>query len=162
MAIDQRLRDLSLELPEAPQPVGAYVPAVRAGRFVFTAGQVPLKDGKLLARGKVPEDVSPAEAQAAARQCVLNALAAVRAEAGSLEDVARVVRVNVFVASSPAFTGQADVANAASDLLVDIFGEAGRHTRCAIGAAALPLDAPVELDLIVQTHQPQDTRQPQR
>jgi len=122
---------------------------VRAGSLIFTAAQIPTKDGKLIATGKVPRDVSLADAQAAARQAVINALAAVRAELGTLDAVARVVRLNVFVNSAPTFTDQPKVANGASELLLEIFGDAGRHTRCAVGAAELPLDAPVELDLIV-------------
>jgi len=146
---EQKLRLLAIELPPAAKPVGAYVPAVRAGSLIFTAAQIPTKDGKLIATGKVPRDVSLADAQAAARQAVINALAAVRAELGTLDAVARVVRLNVFVNSAPTFTDQPKVANGASELLLEIFGDAGRHTRCAVGAAELPLDAPVELDLIV-------------
>jgi len=123
---------------------------VRSGGWIFTAGQLPLRDGKLTALGKVPSPVTLEQARAAARQAVLNALAAVRAEAGSLDAVARVVRLNVFVNSSGGFTDQAQVANAASELLAEVFGEAGRHTRCAVGVAELPLNAPVELDLIVE------------
>ena len=152
MSIRQKLNDLGIDLPEAPRPVGAYVPAVRTGDLIFTAGQLPLAGGKLTAAGKVPANVSLDEARAAARQAALNALAAVAALAGSLDAVMRIVRVNVFVNSAPGFTDQALVANGASDLLADIFGPAGQHTRCATGAAELPLNAPVELDMIVQTH----------
>ncbi len=150
MGAEQRLKELGIELPPPAQPVGAYVPAVRTGRLIFTAGQLPMQNGQLPAAGKVPQTVSLAHAQAAARQAVLNALAAVRDSAGSLDGVARIVRLNVYVNSSPGFTDQALVANAASELLADIFGPAGAHSRCAIGAAELPLDAPVELDLIVE------------
>ncbi len=150
MSASDKLRELGLTLPPAAAPVGAYVPTVRAGGLIFTSGQLPMADRKLTATGKVPTDVSLADAQAAAAQAVLNALAAVAAETGSLDAIARVVRLNVFVNSSPGFTDQAKVANGASDLLLAIFGDAGRHTRCAIGAAELPLDAPVELDLIVE------------
>ncbi len=151
MNVEARLKAMGIELPAAAAPVGAYVPAVRAGDLIFTAGQLPMMDGKLLTAGKVPTDVPLDAAQAAARQACLNALAAVRAEVGSLDAVARVVRLNVFVNSAPGFTEQAKVANGASELLAEIFGAAGKHTRCAIGAAELPLNAPVELDLIVWT-----------
>lgn len=151
MTVQQRLKDLGIDLPPAPSPVGAYVPAVQVGNLIFTAGQLPFVDGELAATGKVPADVSPDEARTAARQAALNALAAVAQLAGSLDAVTRIVRVNVFVNSSAGFTDQAGVANGASELLAEVFGQVGRHTRCAIGAAELPLDAPVELDMIVQT-----------
>ncbi len=150
MTRKQKITQLGFELPEAAAPIGSYVPALRTGNLVFTAGQIPTRDGKLIATGSVPTDVSLQDAQAAARQCVLNALAAVEAEIGSLDDIVRIVRLNVFVNSAPPFTDQAQVANGASDFLVEVFGDAGKHTRCAVGAAELPLGAPVELDLIVQ------------
>ena len=150
MTIEARISQLGYELPAAAKPVGSYVPAVRTGSLVVTAGQLPMRDGKLTAQGKVPTDVSVPDAQAAAAQAVLNALAAVAGEIGSLDSITRIVRLNVFVNSAAGFTDQAKVANGASDLLVEIFGEPGRHTRCAIGAAELPLNAPVELDLTVQ------------
>jgi len=150
MTPEQKLQSLGIELPPAAKPVGAYVPAVRTGNLIFTAGQIPTKDGQLTAAGKVPTDVSLQDAQAAARQALLNALSAIRAEIGSLDGVRRIVRLNVFVNSAAGFTDQAKVANAASDLLIEIFGEAGRHTRTAIGAAELPLNAPVELDVCVR------------
>jgi len=147
---EKKLQQLGLELPPAAEPVGAYVPTVRTGQIIFTAGQIPTLGGQLVAAGKVPFDVSVEKAQAAARQACLNALAAVRAEAGSLAAVTQIVRLNVFVNSTKSFVDQALVANGASDLLLEVFGPAGKHTRCAIGAAELPLDAPVELDLIVE------------
>ena len=150
MNAEAKLKELGIDLPSAPAPVGAYVPATRTGRLIYTSGQLPWRDGKLLAAGKVPTDVSIEQAQLCARQAALNALAAVRSLAGSLDPVAAVVRVNVFVNSAEGFFDQAAVANGASELLGQLFGEAGRHTRCAIGAAELPLDAPVELDLIVE------------
>jgi enamine deaminase RidA (YjgF/YER057c/UK114 family) len=150
MSPEQQLRNLGIELPPAAKPVGAYVPAVRTGSLVFTAGQLPLKEGRLIAVGHVPDPVSLESAQAAARQAALNALAAVRGVVESLDNVAKVVRVNVYVSSAPGFTEQAKVANGASELLSQVFGDAGAHTRRAIGAAALPLNAPVELDLIVE------------
>ena len=148
MTAEANIKELGIELPPAAAPVGAYVSCVRAGGLVFTAGQLPTKDGRLIAAGKVPTDVPLETAQAAARQACLNALAAVRAELGSLDAVARVLRLNVFVNSADGFTDQAKVANGASQLLVEIFGESGKHTRCAVGAAELPLNAPVELDLV--------------
>lgn len=150
MTIEEKLAELGIELPECPTPVGAYVPAVRTGNLVFTAGQIPLFNGSLLAEGKVPADVSPEACRLATRQALLNALAAIRQEVGSLEAVRKVVRLNVYVASAPGFVDQAQIANGASDLLGAIFGTNGHHTRCAVGVAELPLGAPVELDLIVE------------
>ena len=150
MDVKSRLAELEIALPPAPQPVGAYVPAVRSGKLVMTSGQLPTSDGKLAATGKVPTDVSAADAAGAARQAALNALAALAAESGGVERIARILRVNVYVACAPQFTDQATVANGASELLVELFGEAGRHTRCAIGVAALPLNAPVELDIVAE------------
>lgn len=150
MTPQQKIKELGLELPPVAAPAGAYVPAVRTGQLIFTAGQLPMAQGKLLASGKVPSDVPLKVAQNCARQAVLNALSAVQDISGTLDTVARVVRLNVFVNSAHGFTEQALVANGASELLLDIFGPAGRHTRCAIGAAELPLNAPVELDLVVE------------
>jgi enamine deaminase RidA (YjgF/YER057c/UK114 family) len=160
MTPEDKIRELGLELPPSSSPVGSYVAAVRAGDLVFTAGQLPMKDGRLMATGKTPNDVPLETAQAAARQAALNALAAIAGEVGNLSAVRRVVRVNVYVNSSAGFTGQAKVANGASDFLADVFGEAGRHTRCAIGAAELPLNAPVELDMIVETGNRADSGMP--
>ncbi|MGB2822969.1 MAG: RidA family protein [Phycisphaerae bacterium] len=156
MTPEERLQKLGLELPAPAAPIGTYVPAARSGNLIFTAGQIPTKDGELLAAGKVPTDVPQEIAEAAAMQAALNALAAVKQALGdgdapgSLDRVVRVVRLNVFVNSAPGFTDQAKVANGASQLLVGAFGDAGRHTRCAVGAAELPLNAPVELDLVVE------------
>ena len=150
MTPEQKLQSLGIELPAPAKPVGAYVPAVRTGNLVFTAGQLPMKDGTLTATGKVPGDVSLQDAQLAARQALLNALSALRVEAGTLENVSRIVRLNVLVNSSPGFTDQAKVANGASDLLLELFGDAGKHTRTAVGAAELPLSAPVELDITAE------------
>lgn len=150
MTPEDRLRELGLELPPAPAPVGAYVPAVRTGRLVFVSGQLPMKDGELMTQGHVGGEVSVEEAQACARQAALNALAVVAAEVGGLAHVARVVRLTGHVASAAGFTGQAKVVNGASDLVAQVFGEAGRHSRAAVGAAELPLGAPVELEMIVE------------
>lgn len=146
----ERLAALGLELPDVAAPLAAYVPAVRSGQHVFTAGQLPLVEGELLHVGKVGAEVSPEDAQACARQCALNALAAVVSVAGSLDAVVRVVKVTVFVASTPDFTGQPLVANGASELLGDVFGEAGRHVRSAVGVPVLPIDAPVEVEIVVE------------
>lgn len=150
MTPEQKLKELAAEFPAPPTPVGAYVPGIRTGNLIFTAGQIPMREGKLLMTGKVAIDVPIKSAQACARQCALNALSIVRSLVGSLDQVVRIVRVNVFVNSAPGFFEQAAVANGASEVLVDIFGDAGRHTRCAIGAAELPLNAPVEVDLVVE------------
>ncbi len=150
MTIDEKLTSLGIELPAVASPVGAYVPVVRTGDLVFTSGQLPLVGGELMAAGKVPSDIDLEQAYAGARQAALNALAAIKAELGSLDEVAQVVRVNCFVNSAAGFTDQAKVANGASELLAEVFGSAGIHTRCAIGAAELPLNAAVELDIIVQ------------
>ncbi|HUU59614.1 MAG TPA: RidA family protein [Phycisphaerae bacterium] len=150
MTVRDKIRQLGIELPPPPAPVGAYVPVVRAGGLIYTSGQLPTVGGRMIVEGKVPTDVPLRAAQAAAAQAALNALAAVEAELGSLDDILRIVRVNVFVNSSAGFTDQAGVANGASEMLMQIFGDCGRHTRCAVGAAELPLNSPVELDLIVE------------
>lgn len=148
MTPSERLAAMNLTLPPVAHPVGAYVPALRAGAMIYTSGQLPTEDGSLVARGKVPDDVPLLDAQASARLACLNALAAAADAAGGVDRIARIVRVNVFVNSAPGFHEQAKVANGASEFLQEVFGEAGRHTRSAIGAAELPLNAPVELDLI--------------
>jgi enamine deaminase RidA (YjgF/YER057c/UK114 family) len=145
----ERLAELGLQLPAVATPAGSYVPAVQTGALVYTAGQLPFVDGRLEVTGKVGAGVSAEQATALARTCALNALAAIDGLVG-LDRVLRVVRVGGFVASTPDFTGQPGVINGASDLLFEIFGVAGRHARAAVGVAALPLDAPVEVDLIVE------------
>ena len=150
MSIDARLVELGIELPELAAPVAAYLPTVQTGNLVFTAGQLPFIAGVLPATGKVGAEVPAAEATEYARVAVLNALAAVKAEIGSLDRVRRIVKLVGFVASDPEFTGQPAVINGASELLGQIFGDAGKHARSAVGVAVLPLDAPVELELIVE------------
>ncbi|MEQ4720892.1 RidA family protein [Nonomuraea sp. B19D2] len=150
MTPEQKIADLGLTLPEVPAPAGAYVPAVRTGNLVYTSGQVPFVDGKLQKTGKVGADLTTEEGAEQARICALNALAAVRAEVGDLQKVVRIVKVVVFVASDPAFTEQPKVGNGASELLAEVLGEPGRHARSAVGVAALPLDAPVEVELIAE------------
>ena len=147
---EERLAGLGLAIPEVAAPVAAYVPAVRTGSHVYTSGQLPLRDGELMATGKVGGAVPPETAAECAQQCALNALAAVKAEVGDLSSVRRVVKVVVFVASTPEFTGQPQVANGASHLLGEVFGDAGRHARSAVGVPVLPLDAPVEVELVVE------------
>ncbi|MBO9522617.1 MAG: RidA family protein [Nocardioidaceae bacterium] len=147
---EERLAELGLSIPEVAKPVAAYVPAVRSGNHVFTSGQVPMREGQLMATGKVGGEVSQEEAIECARQCGLNALAAINAELGSLSAIKRIVKVVAFVASTPDFTGQPLVANGVSELLGEVFGEAGRHARSAVGVPVLPLDAPVEVELIVE------------
>ncbi|HEX6500572.1 MAG TPA: RidA family protein [Micromonosporaceae bacterium] len=144
-----RLTELGLSLPQVVPPVAAYVPAVQSGRTVYVSGQLPIKDGKLLATGKVGDGVSPEHAKDCARQCALNVLAAVDALVG-LESVVKVVKVTGFVASAPDFHGQPEVVNGASELFGDVFGEAGRHARSAVGVAELPRDTPVEVEAIFE------------
>jgi enamine deaminase RidA (YjgF/YER057c/UK114 family) len=147
---EEKLAELGLSVPDVAAPVAAYVPALRSGNHVYTSGQLPMRSGELITTGKVGGEVTPEEAVECARQCALNALAAVRAELGDLAQVKRIVKAVVFVASTPDFTGQPGVANGASELFGDVFGEAGQHTRSAVGVPVLPLDAPVEIELIVE------------
>ena len=146
----ERLAELGLTLPPVAAPVAAYVPAVRTGDLVWTSGQLPFVDGALPLTGKVGAEVDAARAQDLARVCALNALAAIAAAVGDLDAVRRVVKVVGFVASAPAFFGQPGVVNGASELLAAVFGDAGRHARSAVGVAALPLDAPVEVEVVVE------------
>jgi enamine deaminase RidA (YjgF/YER057c/UK114 family) len=147
---EARLAALGLTLPEVTPPLAAYVPAVVSGGYVYTSGQLPMADGKLLAVGKVGAEVTVDAASGLARVCALNALAAAANAAGGLAAIRRIVKVTGFVASAPDFTGQARVMNGASELLQEVFGEAGRHARSAVGMAVLPLDAPVEVELIAE------------
>jgi enamine deaminase RidA (YjgF/YER057c/UK114 family) len=149
-AVEKRLAELGLTLPPVVAPVAAYVPAVRTGRYVYTSGQVPVVDGTLAAAGKVGAEVTPERAKELAATCALNALAAVKSVAGDLDRVARVVKVVGFVASDPGFSGQPQVINGASELLVAALGEKGQHARSAVGVAVLPLDAPVEVEIQVE------------
>lgn len=150
MSIIDRLKELGIILPTPPRPVAAYVPAVRTGNLLFISGQLPSVDGKVQYTGKVPSEVSPDDAYAAARLAALNALAVAQSELGSLDRVTRVVRVTGHVASAPGFTGQPAVVNGASELLGELFGERGRHSRAALGAAELPLGACVEVEMILE------------
>jgi enamine deaminase RidA (YjgF/YER057c/UK114 family) len=147
---EERLAAMGLAVPEVAKPVASYVPAVRSGHHVFTSGQLPMRDGQLITTGKVGGAVSAEQATECARQCALNALAAVRAEVGELSNVKRIVKVVAFVASTPDFTGQPGVANGASELFGEVFGDVGQHARSAVGVPVLPLDAPVEVELVVE------------
>ena len=149
MTWSERLTDLGIELPAVPAPAGAYVPAVRTGNLVYTAGQVPFVNGTIAATGKVGQEISPEEAKAHARTCALNALAAV-ADLVGVDAITRVVKVVGFVASAEGFTGQPAVVNGASELFGEVFGDAGHHARSAVGVAELPLGVPVEVELIVE------------
>ncbi len=148
--VDDKLQALDIELPPAPQPVASYVPAVEVGSLLFISGQLPFRDGALLHTGRVPDAVTVEAAKEAARQCLINALAVAREQLTTLDRVVRVVRLSGFVASAPDFYQQPAVINGASDLLEAIFGVSGKHSRIAVGVASLPLNAPVELDLILQ------------
>lgn len=148
--LDDRLAELGVVIPAVAKPVAAYVPAVVSGNLVFTAGQLPFVDGALPATGKVGAEIDPDAAKQLARTCVLNGLAAAHSVIGSLERITRVVKVVGFVASDPSFTGQPGVINGASELLGEIFGEAGAHARSAVGVAVLPLDAPVEIEFVFE------------
>ncbi|MEU8225107.1 RidA family protein [Kribbella sp. NPDC048915] len=147
---EEKLAELGLKLPEVAKPVAAYVPALRTGNLVYTSGQLPLREGALIATGKVGAAVTPEVAAECAQQCALNALAAVKAEIGDLASVQRIVKAVAFIASTPDFTGQPQVANGASELFGQVFGDAGQHARSAVGVPVLPLDAPVEIELIVE------------
>jgi enamine deaminase RidA (YjgF/YER057c/UK114 family) len=148
----ERLRELGLTLPAVPQPAGAYVPAVRENDWIYTAGQLPFVDGALPETGLVGAEVTAERAAALARICALNALAAAAAAAGGIDQVRRVVKVVGFVASAPGFTAQPAVINGASDLIGQVFGDAGLHARSAVGVAVLPLGSPVEVELIALAH----------
>ncbi|OKH90490.1 RidA family protein [Streptomyces uncialis] len=149
-AVEARLAELGLTLPQVAAPLAAYQPAVRTGSHVYTAGQLPMVEGTLAVTGKVGAEVTAEEAKELARVCALNALAAVKSVVGDLDRVARVVKVVGFVASASDFTGQPGVLNGASELLGEVFGEKGVHARSAVGVAVLPLDAPVEVELLVE------------
>ena len=147
---EQKLEELGLSIPAVAKPVAAYVPTVRTGNYVFTSGQLPMREGQLIATGKVGGEVSEAEAIECARQCALNGLAAIKAEVGELADIKRIVKVVAFIASTPDFTGQPGIANGVSELLGEVFGEVGQHARSAVGVPVLPLDAPVEVEFLVE------------
>jgi enamine deaminase RidA (YjgF/YER057c/UK114 family) len=148
--IEQRIIDLGFLLPETAKPLAAYIPAVQSGNLVFTSGQLPMIAGSLAETGKVGGSVSPERAKELATVCALNALAAVKTVIGDLDKIKRIVKVVGFVSSTPEFSGQPSVVNGASEFLGEVFGEKGIHARSAVGVAVLPLDAPVEIELIVE------------
>ena len=148
--LDDRLAELGLTVPTTSKPVAAYIPAIAVGNLVYTSGQLPMIDGELPAHGKVGAEIDPDAARLLARTCVLNGLAAARTAIGSLDRIMRVIKVVGFVASDPGFFGQPQVINGASELLVEIFGEAGTHARSAVGVAVLPLNSPVEVEFVFE------------
>ena len=148
--IETSLSKLNLLLPEAPKPVAAYIPAKQSGKLVFTAGQLPMVNGELISKGLLGQDVEIEEANKAAQICTLNALAAIKGVIGDLDRIKQIVRVVGYVASVPTFTQQPAVVNGASELLLEIFGESGKHARSAVGMAVLPLNASVEIELTVE------------
>ncbi|MHA7154114.1 RidA family protein [Arthrobacter sp. TMN-50] len=149
-AVEQRLLDLGITLPDVVQPLASYVSAVVTGNYVYTAGQLPLINGELPALGKVGAEVTPEAAKEYAATCAVNALAAIKSQIGDLDRISRIVKVVGFVASDPSFTGQPQVINGASDLLGQVLGDAGAHARSAVGVAVLPRDAPVEVEIIAE------------
>jgi enamine deaminase RidA (YjgF/YER057c/UK114 family) len=148
--IELKLKELKLQIPDAPKPVAAYIPAKQTGNLVFTAGQLPMVNGELISKGLLGQDVEIDEANKAARICTLNALAAIKGVIGDLDRIKQIVRVVGYVASVPTFTQQPAVVNGASELLLEIFGENGKHARSAVGMAVLPLNASVEIELTVE------------
>jgi enamine deaminase RidA (YjgF/YER057c/UK114 family) len=150
MSPEEKLKELGIELPEAPTPLGSYIPVLRAGSLVFLSGILPLKNGKLIRTGKVGDSVSLEEAQEDARQIVINAMSILKSNIGSFDKIRRCVKITGYVASDSGFTEQPKVLNAASDLLFEIFGEKGRHVRSAVGVNVLPLNSPIEIEFIFE------------
>ena len=148
--IEDRLRELSIELPTPPSPAGSYIPVVTTGNLAFVSGQIPMKEGKVIFEGKVPEQQSLESARDAAKICIINGLAQLKANLRSLDKITKFVRISGFVNSNPEFTEQPKVINAASDLLVEIFGDMAKHSRIAVGVASLPLNSTVEIDMVVE------------
>ena len=148
--IEERLKELSIEIPIPPSPAGSYIPIVTTGNLAFVSGQIPMKEGKVVFEGKVPETQSVDSARDAAKICIINGLAQLKANLGSLDKITKFVRISGFVNSSPNFAEQPKVINAASDLLVEVFGDMAKHSRIAVGVASLPLNSTVEIDMIVE------------
>ena len=148
--IEDKLRELSIDLPTPPSPAGSYIPVVTTGNLAFVSGQIPMKEGKVVFEGKVPNEQSLDAARDAAKICIINGLAQLKANLGSLDKIAKFVRISGFVNSNPEFTEQPKVINAASDLLVEIFGDMAKHSRIAVGVASLPLNSTVEIDMVVE------------
>lgn len=150
MKPSEKLKELGITLPQPTPPVASYIPGVRTGNLVLVSGQIPMKDGAITCAGKIPTDVSIEQAQAAAKQCAIAGLAVAAATAGGVDKIRRIVRLGVFVNSADGFTAQPRVANGASDVMLEIFGEAGKHVRAAVGANELPLNAAVEVEMMVE------------
>jgi enamine deaminase RidA (YjgF/YER057c/UK114 family) len=150
MTPSERLRELGIELPAVAKPIGSYVPAIRAGNEVFTSGQLPMREGALMCAGKVGAEVSLEQASEVARQCAINALAAAAGACGGVDKIARIIHCRVYVNSAAGFADQPKVANGASDFLAEVFGDAGKHARAAVGVSELPINAPVELELLAE------------
>ena len=148
--IEQKLKEKGLELPEAPKPLAAYVPATKTGNLIFTAGQIPLENGKLKFAGKVGADLSIEDGKKAAELCLLNGLSVIKSTCGNLDNISKIVKITVFVNSADGFVQQAQIANGASELLVELFGEKGKHARSAVGVSELPINSAVEIELIVE------------
>ncbi len=150
MTPEEKLKQLGITLPEAPKPLGSYVPCVQTGNLLFLSGMLPVREGTLIRTGRVGESISLQEAQEDAKQIVINALSVVKSHIGSLDKISRCVKLNGYVASAPDFTEQPKVLNAASDLIFEIFSEAGKHARAAVGVSVLPLNSPIEVDFIFE------------
>jgi enamine deaminase RidA (YjgF/YER057c/UK114 family) len=148
--IEDKLKELNIEIPTPPSPAGSYIPVVTTGNLAFVSGQIPMKKGKVVFEGKVPENQSMDSAREAAKICIINGLAQLKANLGSLDKITKFVRISGFVNSSPDFAEQPKVINAASDLLVEVFGDMAKHSRIAVGVASLPLNSTVEIDMIVE------------
>ena len=148
--IEDKLRELSIDLPTPPSPAGSYIPVITTGNLAFVSGQIPMKEGKVVFEGKVPNEQSLDAARDAAKICIINGLAQLKANLGSLDKITKFVRISGFVNSNPEFTEQPKVINAASDLLVEIFGDMAKHSRIAVGVASLPLNSTVEIDMVVE------------
>ncbi len=148
--VEEKLKEMGIQVPAAAKPLAAYVPAVKTDGYVYTSGQIPLVDGKLCCTGKVGKDVTLEDAYAASKVCAINCLAAIKTVVGSLDEIKQVVKVVGFVNSAPGFSAQPKVVNGASEFLGEVFGDAGRHARSAVGVSELPIDSPVEIELIVK------------
>jgi len=150
--IEERLVELGITLPVPPKPAGSYIPVIKTGNLLFVSGQIPMKEGKVVFQGKVPTDISMEDAQKASKLCIINALAQLKAEIGTLDKISKIVKVSGFVNSSQDFVEQPKIINAASDLLFEIFGDKGKHSRVAVSVASLPLNSTVEIDLIAEVN----------
>ncbi|MDE1861493.1 MAG: RidA family protein [Thaumarchaeota archaeon] len=152
--IEEKIASLNLSLPSPPKPAGSYIPVVQTGNLVFVSGQIPVRDNKVEFQGKVPTDVSVERAQEAAKLCVINILAQLKSEIKSLDKISRIICLSGFVNSAPDFADHPKIINSASDLLYEIFGEIGRHSRISVGVSSLPLNSTVEIDLVVEVSRP--------